>query len=45
MIALPNFATNLAQTEDSVTIYPNLVYTEAKLGLALSGEQKICTKR
>ena len=41
MIASPNFATNLAQTEDVVTKY--LAYSEAQLGLAISAKQKIST--
>ena len=43
MIASPKFAANLAQTEDVVTKFVNLVQSEAHLGLALSGKQKIST--
>ena len=43
MIALPNFAANLAQTEDVVTKYANLAQSEVQLGLALSGKKKIST--
>ena len=43
MIALPNLATNLAQTEDIFSNYALLVQSEAQLGLALSGKQKIST--
>ena len=43
MIALPNSAANLAQTEDVVTKYANLAQSEAQPGLALSGKQKIST--
>ena len=43
MIALPNFAANLAQTEDVVTKYADIVQSEAQLGLALSGKLKIST--
>ena len=43
MIALPNSAANLAQIEDVVTKYADLVQSEAQLGLALSGKKKICT--
>ena len=45
MIALPNFAANLAQTEDIISNYAPLVQSEAQLGLALSGKQKISTQR
>ena len=38
MIALPNFAANLAQKEDIISNYAPLVQPEAKLGLALSGK-------
>ena len=43
MIASPNFATNLAQTEDVVTKYADLAQSEAQRGLPLSGKQKIST--
>ena len=43
MIALPNLAANLAQTEDVVIKYADIVQSEAQLGLALSGKQKIST--
>ena len=43
MIASPDFATNLAQTEDVVTKYVDIVQSEAELGLPLSGKQKIST--
>ena len=43
MIALYNLAANLAQTEDVVTKYADFVQSEAQLGLALSGKQKIST--
>ena len=43
MIALPNFAANLAQTEDIISNYAPLVQSEAQLGLALSGNKKIST--
>ena len=43
MIALPNSAANLAQTEDDVTKYADLAQSEAQLGLPLSGKQKIST--
>ena len=43
MLVLPNFAANLAKTEDDVTKYADLVQSEAHLGLALSGKQKIST--
>ena len=36
MIASPNFATNLAQTEYVVTKYADIVQLEAQLGLPLS---------
>ena len=38
MIALPNLAANLAQTEDIFSNYALLVQSEAQLGLALSGK-------
>ena len=41
MLALPNFAANLDQTEDVVTKYANLAQSEAQLGLPLSGKPKI----
>ena len=41
MLVLPNFAAKLAQTEDVVTKYADIVQSEAKLGLPLSGKQKI----
>ena len=43
MIALPNLAANLAQKEDIFSNYAHLVLSEAQLGLALSGKQKIST--
>ena len=39
MLVLPNFAANLAQTEDVVTKYADIVQSEALLGLALSGKK------
>ena len=33
MIALPNFAANLAQTEDIISNYAPLVQSEAQLGV------------
>ena len=43
MIALTNFAANLAQTEDIFSNNAPLVQSEAQLGLALSGNKKIST--
>ena len=43
MIAVHNIAANLAQTEDGVTKYADLVQSEAELGLPLCGKQKIST--
>ena len=43
MLVLPNFAANLAQTEDAVTKYADIVQSEAKLSLPLSGKQNIST--
>ena len=43
MLVFPNFAANLAQTEDVVTKYADIVQSEAQLGLPLSGKQKIST--
>ena len=43
MIALPNSAANLAQTEDVVTKYANLFHSGVQLGLALSVKQKLST--
>ena len=43
MLVFPNFAANLAQTEDVVTKYADFVQSEAELGLPLSGKQKIGT--
>ena len=43
MLVLPNFADNLAKTEDAVTKYADLVPSEAHLSLAQSGKQKIST--
>ena len=43
MLAFPNFADNLAQTEDVVTKYADIFQSEAELGLPLSGKQKIST--
>ena len=43
MLVFPNFAANLAQTEDVVTKNTDIVLSEAKLGLPLSGKQKIST--
>ena len=43
MLVFPNFATNLAQTEDIISNYAPLVQSEAQLGLALSGKKKIST--
>ena len=39
MIVFPNFAANLAQTEDVVTKYADIVQSEAEQGLPLSGKQ------
>ena len=39
MLVFPNFAANLAQTEDVVTKYADIVQSEAKLGLPLSGKR------
>ena len=39
MIVLSNFAANLAQTEDFVTKYADIVQSEAELGLPLSGKR------
>ena len=41
MLVFPNFAANLAQTEDVVTKYANLAQSEAQLGLELSAKPKI----
>ena len=41
MLVFPSFAANLAQTEDVVTKYADIVQSEAELGLPLSGKQKI----
>ena len=43
MLALHHYAANLAQTEDDVTKYADIVQSEAELGLPLSGKQKIST--
>ena len=43
MIVLSNFAANLAQTEDAITKYADIVQSEAELSLPLSGKQKIST--
>ena len=43
MIVVPNFATNLAQTEDAITKYACLAQSETKLGLALSVKGNIST--
>ena len=45
MLVFPNFAANLAQTEDVVTKYADIVQSEALLGLPLSGKKKISTQR
>ena len=45
MLVFPNFAANLAQTEDVVTKQADIVQSEAELGLPLSGKQKISTQR
>ena len=39
MIALRNFVANLAHTEEVVTKYADIVQSEAKLGLPLSGKR------
>ena len=43
MLVFPNFAANMAQTEDAGTKYSNIVQSEAELGLPLSGKQKVST--
>ena len=43
MLVFPNFAANLAQTEDVVTKYACLAQSEAQLGLALSVKENIST--
>ena len=43
MLVFPNVAANLAKTEDVVTKYADIVQSEAKVGLPLSGKQKIST--
>ena len=44
MLVFPNFAANLAQTEDVVTKYADIVQSEAELGLPLSGKGLPLTK-
>ena len=39
MIVLSNFAADLAQEEDAVIKYADLVQSEAQLGLALSARE------